>query len=67
MGLLQKNHLLFYEISNPYNGKKTQKSGRIHGYGLKNVEACVERNGGLMSISKENGVFAVSIQLNLGE
>lgn len=67
VGLHQKNHLLLYEISNPYNGKKTQKPGKIHGYGLKNVEACVERNDGLMSISKENGVFAVSIQLNLGE
>lgn len=67
VGLLQKNHILLYEISNPYNGKETQKPGRIHGYGLKNVEACVERNDGLMSISKENGIFAVSIQLNLGE
>lgn len=67
VGLHQKNHLLLYEISNPYNGKKTQKPGKIHGYGLKNVEACVERNDGLMSISKENGIFAVSIQLNLGE
>lgn len=67
VGLHQKNHLLLYEISNPYSGKKTQKPGKIHGYGLKNVEVCVERNDGLMSISKENGVFAVSIQLNLGE
>lgn len=67
VGLHQKNHLLLYEISNPYTGKSLRKPGRIHGYGLKNVEACVERNGGLMSISKENGIFAVSIQLNLGE
>ena len=67
VGLHQKNHLLLYEISNPYTGRSFQKPGKIHGYGLKNVEACVERNGGLMSISKENGNFSVSIQLNLGE
>ncbi len=67
VGLYQKNHLLLYEISNPYTGKKFQKPGKIHGYGLKNVEACVNRNDGLMSISKGNSVFSVSIQLNLGE
>jgi len=61
----QKNHLLLYEVSNPYNGKKLQRPGSVHGYGLKNVEACVARNNGLMDISKKQGIFAVSIQLNL--
>ena len=65
--LHQSNHLLLYEIRNPYSGKKLQRPGKIHGYGLKNVEACVARNDGVMSISKENGIFEVSIQLNLGE
>lgn len=61
----QKNHLLLYEVSNPYNGKKLQRPGSVHGYGLKNVGACVARNNGLMDISKKHGIFAVSIQLNL--
>ena len=61
----QKNHLLLYEASNPYNGKKLQRPGNIHGYGLKNVEACVARSNGLMDISKKHGIFTVSIQLNL--
>ena len=61
----QKNHLLLYEVSNPYNGKKLQRPGNVHGYGLKNVEACVARNNGLMDISKKHDIFAVSIQLNL--
>lgn len=65
--LHQKNHLLFYEVSNPYNGKKLQRPGKVHGYGLKNVEACVNRNDGCMDISKEHGIFEGSIQLNLGE
>lgn len=64
--LHQKNHLLLYEVSNPYNGKKLQRPGKVHGYGLKNVEACVARNDGLMNISKKHGIFEVSIQLNLG-
>lgn len=63
--LHQKNHLLLYEVSNPYNGKKLQGPGKVHGYGLKNVEACVERNDGIMNIAKEHSTFVVSIQLNL--
>ena len=62
----QKNHLLLYEVSNPCNGKKLNRPGNVHGYGLKNVETCVARNDGLMDISKNDGIFVVSIQLNLG-
>ena len=59
------DRLLLYEGSNPYNGKKLQRPGNVHGYGLKNVEACVARSNGLMDISKKHGNFTVSIQLNL--
>ena len=65
--LRQNNHLLLYEISNPYVDKNTRKPGKIHGYGLKNVRACVERNEGLLQISKQDNIFRVSIQLNIGE
>lgn len=65
--LHQKNHLLLYEIENHYSNEKPHKAGKIHGYGLKNVEACVKRNDGLMSVAKEGGIFKVSIQLSLGE
>ena len=63
--ILQKNHVLHYEISNPYIDGNCRKAGKIHGYGLKNVQACVERNSGIMSISKKQGIYRVSIQLNL--
>lgn len=65
ISLYQKNHLLLYEIKNPYSPDVQPKSGKIHGYGLKNVRACVERNNGEMSITKENGIFDVTIHLNL--
>lgn len=65
--LHQKNHLLLYEISNPYNEKSSQKAGKIHGYGLKNVSACVEKNNGIISIEKSHNLFNVSIQLNLND
>lgn len=67
LSLRQKNHFLLYEITNPYSGIKARKPGKIHGCGLKNVRACVDRCGGDMSISTDGGVFTVSIQLNLEE
>jgi hypothetical protein len=65
INLRQKNHLLFYEISNPYNINALPKPGKIHGYGLKNVHTCVDRNNGVMSVSDKDEVFTVSVQLNL--
>ena len=64
--LVQKNHLLFYEITNNFKESQKPKKG-IHGYGLKNAKACVERNGGKINISKSNGKFEVRVYLNLGE
>lgn len=65
--LHQKNHMLLYEISNPYCGEIPEKPGKIHGYGLRNVKACVERNDGLMSVIKTDDRFTVSVQLSLGD
>lgn len=65
--LRQQNHVLLYEISNPYNASAPQKSGNIHGYGLKNVSACVERNNSSILITKSNGVFTVTAHLNLDD
>ena len=65
ISLQQKNHILFYEIRNPYLKERKEKHGKIHGYGLRNVKTLVEQNGGSMSISTENGRFVVSIRLNV--
>lgn len=63
--LRQKNHTLFYEISNPMPPFPAKKAGKIHGYGLENVKECVQRNQGLFSLNTEDGVFCISITLNI--
>jgi hypothetical protein len=60
--LKQKNHILCYEISNEYVDAPTRKEG-LHGYGLRNVRNCVNRNNGYMTVEKENGKFVVTIRL----
>ena len=64
--LQQMNRMLFYEISNPFDlsySNMEQKQGKIHGYGLKNVEKCVKNNNGDINISRENMIFTVSIRV----
>lgn len=63
--LRQKNHTLFYEISNPMPPSPAKKAGKIHGYGLENVKECVQRNQGLFSLNTEDGVFCITITLNI--
>lgn len=64
-------------ISNYYSGKVKYVNGRlctskhnarIHGFGLENVQDCVENNGGYIKINDEDNVFSVTILLkNLQE
>jgi sensor histidine kinase regulating citrate/malate metabolism len=63
--LRQTNHILFYEITNPYSPHADDKPGPIHGYGLKNVEKCVKDHRGEMSIAQETGQFTVSVRLTV--
>lgn len=64
--LLQKEHILLYEVSNPYlPQKKSFSQKRIHGYGLANVEKCVEKNQGNMKINADGSLYTVTIMLNV--
>ena len=63
--LRQNNRLLYYELKNPCPPPSAAKKAGIHGYGLKNVRARVEKNRGAMDISDDGGTFTVSIQLNV--
>lgn len=65
VSLTQKNHLLRYEIRNPYVPLTPREEKRIHGYGLKNVATCVQRNNGTMTVTKEDGHYTVLIVLNV--
>ena len=60
--LKQKADLLFYQITNPYDIMyPNRKREGVHGYGLKNVTDCVERNNGTIHIKNGNGLFCVEI------
>ena len=64
--LRQKDSILYYRISNPYDPEfSSKKREGIHGYGLKNVSSTVEQIGGTMQINQENNQYTVEIILNL--
>ena len=63
--LRQQNHTLFYAIDNPIPAKQGKKPGDVHGYGIRNVKNCVAKYHGMTTVSKQDGVFSVQIQLPL--
>ena len=63
--LRQSNHLLYYELKNPYLPGEPPKKGGIHGYGLRNVRACVEKNKGAIDVNTDDNFFTISVQLNV--
>lgn len=63
--LKMHNNILFYEISNPYQEAHLHRiRNHYHGYGLKNVERCVEKYNGTVETTKGSGKFTVSAHLN---
>lgn len=59
------NDILFYEIDNPFNkGHLQRHRDKGHGYGLRNVQRCVEKYKGVMSINKKDGIFRLTAHLN---
>lgn len=59
------HNILFYQIENPYAKDYLQRSrGKSHGYGLQNVQKCVEKHNGHMSISQNDNKFVLSMRLN---
>lgn len=63
--LRQQNHTLFYAIDNPIPAKQGKKPGDVHGYGIRNVKNCVAKYHGTTTVSKQDSVFSVQIQLPL--
>lgn len=63
--LRKQNRILFYRVDNPYmDGVHVERSGKYHGYGLKNVKRIVEKNGGDFQTERANGMFTVSVRMN---
>ena len=64
--LRMHNQMLFYRISNPYSQEHTQrKRNQFHGYGLKNVRECVNRNNGSIDVARDENQFIVTALINL--
>lgn len=63
--LRQQNHTLFYAIDNPIPAKQGKKPGDVHGYGIRNVKNCAAKYHGTTTVSRQDGVFSVQIQLPL--
>lgn len=65
MKLKTHNSILFYEIENPYAESHLKRiRGKMHGYGLQNVERCVNKYSGTLDIKKEAGAFRLVAHLN---
>lgn len=62
--LKQKNSMLVYAIENPCLLQAEKKAGRIHGYGLQNVQRSVTKYHGTMTTEKEDGKFRVVVRVN---
>ena len=59
-----QNDMLFYQIENPYSVQKKSARRSGHGYGLKNVQSCIKKYSGTVTISRENSTFQLSARLN---
>ena len=65
--LKQHHDILFYSVENPYSEEYIKRvRGKMHGYGLKSVQKCVDKYRGDMTVSKDHMVFTLSARLNLG-
>ena len=62
--MIQKNNMLFYELTNPCLAVSHKKIGKVRGYGLKNVRRCIEKNSGSMVCGASDGHFKVSARIN---
>ena len=57
--------MLYYHLENPYAPDYLKKpKGKNHGYGLKNIQKCVDKYQGHLSTSRENQIFTLSLRLN---
>jgi hypothetical protein len=63
INLSQFDYYFFYEISNSFDESKRKKTRRS--YGLRNVEAAVDKYGGQFSAGPKNGLFCVTVSINI--
>ncbi len=61
----QKGQLLLIKVDNPCRATPSKKPGKIHGYGLKNVQKCIAKYNGELQTKFENGAFHFFVLLNM--
>jgi sensor histidine kinase regulating citrate/malate metabolism len=71
VAVFAQDDFVMIRVENPFAGTVQRSAGRIvsrkrgagHGYGLRNIEAAVERYGGSTSISHEDQWFSLRVLL----
>lgn len=61
----QKGKMLAIKVENPCRAQSSPKPGKIHGYGLKNVQRCVDKYDGELQASIQDGIFHFFVLLNM--
>lgn len=61
----QKGKMLAIKVENPCRSQATPKPGKIHGYGLKNVQRCVDKYNGELQATIQENVFHFFVLLNM--
>lgn len=64
--ILRTHHdVLYYKLTNPCTPQRQNRpADPLHGYGLDNVQRCVDQYNGSTEISRDNGFFTITIHLN---
>ncbi len=67
VSLIEKNMLLFYEITNSFDPAApiVKDNPKRHGFGLKNVKRCIDKYRGNMAIEAGGTEYKVSIHINI--
>lgn len=63
--LRYQGQTFFYQLVNPKSmSVKTKKAGNCHGYGIKNVQRCVQKYGGRLVIEDTSDQYTVTVRMN---
>lgn len=57
--------MLAIKVENPFRMQSVPKPGKIHGYGLKNVQRCVDKYNGEFQTDAQNDIFHFFVLLNM--
>lgn len=63
--LRYQGQTFFYQLVNPKSmSVKAKKAGNCHGYGIKNVQRCVQKYGGRLVIEDTGDQYTVTVRMN---